>query len=234
MGPTDPYVILGIDKTATRDQIDAAYREKAKKYHPDVGGDAWAFRLVQQAYDLLTEGMPNTQGPRKPQYSGGRVNQGPTTDSTRPKEGGSSPGEKAESECHSSAQTSERAPRAGRQQPTARPIDRGTSSPSKTPPASPRWWNNLVFKVVFVYIVTGSGYSLWDTYDFLSVAKTTQAWLTADPEESYVGSGNPLGTSHYRISIEYSFWANGRVHKGRDSFSDKEAHKFNERLRASG
>jgi hypothetical protein len=35
---TDWWLELGVDRTATRAQIDAAYREKARVAHPDVGG----------------------------------------------------------------------------------------------------------------------------------------------------------------------------------------------------
>src|SRR5207247_37572 len=30
-----------------------AYRQKAKRYHPDAGGEEWAFRILAQAYELL-------------------------------------------------------------------------------------------------------------------------------------------------------------------------------------
>ena len=35
----DPYTILGISKNATDDEVKAAYRELARKYHPDNYGD---------------------------------------------------------------------------------------------------------------------------------------------------------------------------------------------------
>lgn len=50
----DAYKILGIVNTASREEIDAAYREQAKRYHPDIGGDAWAFKQVQEAFEILT------------------------------------------------------------------------------------------------------------------------------------------------------------------------------------
>jgi molecular chaperone DnaJ len=52
----DYYEILGISKGASKDEIKAAYRKLAKKYHPDVNkaSDAEAkFKEVQEAYDVL-------------------------------------------------------------------------------------------------------------------------------------------------------------------------------------
>ena len=31
----DPYEVLGVPRGATKEQVKAAYRELAKKYHPD-------------------------------------------------------------------------------------------------------------------------------------------------------------------------------------------------------
>ncbi len=52
----DYYETLGIAKGASKDEIKAAYRKLAKKYHPDVNKapDAEAkFKEVQEAYDVL-------------------------------------------------------------------------------------------------------------------------------------------------------------------------------------
>lgn len=50
----DPGEILGVRADAPLQEIREAYRARAKKYHPDLGGDAWAFRLVAWAYETLS------------------------------------------------------------------------------------------------------------------------------------------------------------------------------------
>lgn len=50
----DPYVVLGVARDATAEQIRDAYRRQSKRYHPDAGGDEWAFRIVVRAYESLS------------------------------------------------------------------------------------------------------------------------------------------------------------------------------------
>lgn len=54
---TDPYAVLGLDRSATDNDIRRAFRTLAKKLHPDVNpGDhaaAERFKQASQAYDLL-------------------------------------------------------------------------------------------------------------------------------------------------------------------------------------
>ncbi|MFT8517493.1 MAG: DnaJ domain-containing protein, partial [Acetobacter persici] len=59
MSVRDPYEVLGVSKTASQDEIRKAYRNLAKKYHPDLNpGDKVAeaqFKAIGQANDLLSD-----------------------------------------------------------------------------------------------------------------------------------------------------------------------------------
>ena len=59
MAQRDYYEILGLDKSADADTIKRAYRQLAKKYHPDLNpGDAEAeknFKEVNEAYSILSD-----------------------------------------------------------------------------------------------------------------------------------------------------------------------------------
>ena len=60
----DYYKILGVDKSATQDEIKSAYRKLAKAYHPDLhpGDNAAAekFKEVNEAYSVV--GDPDKRG----------------------------------------------------------------------------------------------------------------------------------------------------------------------------
>lgn len=51
----DLYQILGIRRAAVRDEIQKAYRRKAKSSHPDAGGSVEAFGELSTAYAVLAD-----------------------------------------------------------------------------------------------------------------------------------------------------------------------------------
>ena len=54
----DYYNVLGIDKNADKQAIKTAYRQKARKFHPDVNKDPGAedtFKKISAAYEVLSD-----------------------------------------------------------------------------------------------------------------------------------------------------------------------------------
>lgn len=65
MNQTDYYKILGVDHSATNNEVKAAYRKLALKYHPDRNpGNKQAegkFKEATQAYEILSDQKKRTQ-----------------------------------------------------------------------------------------------------------------------------------------------------------------------------
>ncbi len=81
----DPYAVLGVSKNATDEQIKNAYRELARKYHPDNYTDnplsdlaSEKMKEINEAYDAI---MNNRKGGYK---SSGNAYQGSNTSSSFP------------------------------------------------------------------------------------------------------------------------------------------------------
>ncbi len=57
----DHYTTLGLKRTATREQILKAFRELAKRNHPDRGGDAAVFDSIVVAYRTLSNPVSRSE-----------------------------------------------------------------------------------------------------------------------------------------------------------------------------
>lgn len=51
----DYYKRLGVDKSASPDDLKRAYKKLAMKHHPDKGGDQRTFQEINEAYDTLKD-----------------------------------------------------------------------------------------------------------------------------------------------------------------------------------
>lgn len=49
----NPWKLLGVHRKSTDEEIRNRYLLFAKEYHPDVGGDATKFNIINKAYSML-------------------------------------------------------------------------------------------------------------------------------------------------------------------------------------
>ena len=67
----DPFTVLGISSSATEDEIKAAYRKLAKKYHPDLNpGDAAAEKKMREVNEAYTHALQIRKGGGASSYRG--------------------------------------------------------------------------------------------------------------------------------------------------------------------
>src|SRR3954447_21455204 len=65
----DPFSVLGVAPGASPGEVSAAYREQAKRWHPDRGGGAAAAARMAEinvAYDVLRAGAWQRESPPRP------------------------------------------------------------------------------------------------------------------------------------------------------------------------
>ena len=59
MAKRDYYEVLGVDRSASKEEIKKAYRQLARKYHPDVNKDdpnaEEKFKEAKEAYETLSD-----------------------------------------------------------------------------------------------------------------------------------------------------------------------------------
>ena len=69
---TTHYQTLGVERTASAEEIKLAYRKLASQHHPDRGGDTAKFQTIQAAYDVLGDASKRQQYDNPaPQFAGG-------------------------------------------------------------------------------------------------------------------------------------------------------------------
>lgn len=85
--PTDYYIVLGVSRGADLQKIKKAYRQVAKKYHPDFSGSPLTtdkFLEVKEAYETLSDDARRREYDRELELCQKVVRQPPATETLRP------------------------------------------------------------------------------------------------------------------------------------------------------
>ena len=72
----DPYQVLGVPSTATDEEVKKAYRDLARKYHPDNYHDNPLADLAQERMKEINEAYETIRNQRKAAQSGGQSGYG--------------------------------------------------------------------------------------------------------------------------------------------------------------
>ena len=67
------YEVLGVEETASTEEITAAYQRLVRQTHPDVGGNDYLFRHVREAYETLSKAKQREEYDRHRSHPGGGV-----------------------------------------------------------------------------------------------------------------------------------------------------------------
>lgn len=125
----DFYEVLDVAPDATLDDIRAAHKSQVRKTHPDAGGSAALFRLVQEAYETLSDNG------RRAAYDQSRA--GGTRSSSSEPGPGTPPPEGGGAGARQSSNDRTRPPR-GPRAPTSRAVTYGRPDPANPAAASTR------------------------------------------------------------------------------------------------
>ena len=68
----DPYTTLGVDRNASDSEIKTAFKNLAKQYHPDRGGDEAKFKDVNEAYSKIKNQQARQQYEQEQVFGGGQ------------------------------------------------------------------------------------------------------------------------------------------------------------------
>jgi curved DNA-binding protein len=74
---TEYYQILGVESTASADEIKSAYRKLALRHHPDRGGAVGDFQKIQEAYSVLNDPQKRQEYDNPQRYSSAGGGQSP-------------------------------------------------------------------------------------------------------------------------------------------------------------